>query len=159
VLVDDDLKIIQFRGHTDPYLSHPEGEANFDVLKVVRRSLVVCVRQALAEARAAGSAVRKESIPFQHDGTRGSLSIEVVPIRGATSQVSSYLILFDDARQPRRRASAEGVRVPRGARLQAERIAELERELAPATKSCRARTKSWRPPKRSCSRRTKSCRR
>src|SRR5206468_10584276 len=40
VLVDNDLKIVQFRGHTGLYLEPAPGEASHDLLKMAREGLM-----------------------------------------------------------------------------------------------------------------------
>src|SRR5205085_9349311 len=44
VIVDNDLNIVQFRGDTAPYLIPRQGNANLNLLKMLREGLLVAVR-------------------------------------------------------------------------------------------------------------------
>ena len=59
VLIDDDLRIIQFRGQTDPYLAPAPGVASFDLLKMAREGLMAELRTAVNLARDRNELVRR----------------------------------------------------------------------------------------------------
>jgi hypothetical protein len=50
VLVNEQLDILQFRGHTGPYLEAPPGESTMNLLKRPAQGLFVELRTALTEA-------------------------------------------------------------------------------------------------------------
>jgi two-component system CheB/CheR fusion protein len=51
VLVNAEWHVLEFRGHTSPYLEPPTGQANFSVLKVAREEMMLPLRAALNKAK------------------------------------------------------------------------------------------------------------
>jgi two-component system CheB/CheR fusion protein len=60
VVVNGDLQIVQFRGHTAPYIDPSPGEASFNLLRMLRESLVVPLRRAVQKAAETDMLVREE---------------------------------------------------------------------------------------------------
>ena len=50
VVVNEKLEILQFRGHTGPYLEPAPGEPQFNILKMAREGLLSPLRVALSQA-------------------------------------------------------------------------------------------------------------
>ncbi|MGG6296818.1 chemotaxis protein CheB [Leptolyngbya sp. AN02str] len=94
VLVNEQLEILQFRGDTNPYLRIPAGEPSYNVLKMVRPSLLTDLRIAIETVKQQGIAIKRQGLIFQ-ELLAGSLSLEVIPFRVSTSQERCYLILFE----------------------------------------------------------------
>jgi two-component system, chemotaxis family, CheB/CheR fusion protein len=144
VLVDADLRILQFRGSTSPYLEPPIGRASFDLLKMTREGLMLPLRAAISKAKKEGRAARQENVPVVRDGTTRAVNLEVIPLKNLREP--GFLILFEDATKAGTTAAlgVKGSRRKRssldrppdeaarslGAIASRRRIAELENELA-----------------------------
>jgi two-component system CheB/CheR fusion protein len=80
VVLDPDLSIVQFRGHTGPYQEAAPGEASLSVLKMAREGLALELRTALHQARRTGATVRASGIVLHQAGQARTVSIEVIPL-------------------------------------------------------------------------------
>jgi two-component system CheB/CheR fusion protein len=132
VVVDGNLEIVHFRGHTGPYLEAASGEPNLNVLKMSRGGLLYPLRSALKMVRRRQRSVRKEGVLVQYEGEWRPINLEVMPV--AAGQDDYYLILFepqapDPAGAIRGRTAAKRGRA-RGATPSDGRVADLRRELA-----------------------------
>jgi two-component system, chemotaxis family, CheB/CheR fusion protein len=95
VLVDNDLHIVQARGHTGPFLELPPGDASLHLLKMAREGLLFGLRGALNEARRTGTPVRKEGLRLKSSDSMITVNVEVVPLRGDSER--HFLVLFEQA--------------------------------------------------------------
>ena len=95
LVVDENLKILQFRGDSSPYLSPPPGEASLGLLRMARPEFSTELRSAIHRARKQGVAVRKEGIRVQRDGQLWDVCIQVVPVQGDPGE-RFFLILFQE---------------------------------------------------------------
>jgi two-component system, chemotaxis family, CheB/CheR fusion protein len=132
VLVDQDLQVTYFRGYTGAYLTPAPGEATLNVLKMAREGLLHGLRTAVTEAQQKGMPVRRHGLHVRQNGHTTEVSIEVLPVEGATMG-RHFLILFEpDGREGSAKVE-DRVRAPRvvkvGKREQV-RITQLEEELA-----------------------------
>jgi two-component system CheB/CheR fusion protein len=94
VLVDETHEILQFRGHTDPYLELAPGLASLNVLKMAREGLLRDLRTALATARRRRVPVRREGLRVRQGRAVLGVDLEVIPVRGPTHAIT-YLVLFE----------------------------------------------------------------
>jgi two-component system CheB/CheR fusion protein len=104
-VVNDAMKILQFRGDTGPYLRPAHGTASLDILKMVSEDLVAELRTAIHQAKKEGVPVRKERARVKHDRRVKYVNLDVVPLRPPASGERCFLVLFEDAgksAQPRR---------------------------------------------------------
>ncbi|APR86737.1 Chemotaxis protein methyltransferase CheR [Minicystis rosea] len=128
VVVNADLQIVQFRGHTGPYIEPAPGEATLNILKMARDGLVVDLRAALHKARRSAAPVRAERVPLRIDGMRREVTIDVIPLSGEPSRAARfYLVLFQETA-----AAAKERPRPKGKGKDEAHIARLERDLAAA---------------------------
>ncbi len=97
VLVDNDLKIVQFRGQTGPYLEPAPGEASLNLLKMAKEGLLYGLRTAINDARKNDMPARKEGLRVKEGGTVHEVSVEVVPLNVAEGR--HFLVLFHEAAQ------------------------------------------------------------
>ena len=95
VLVNQALTILQFRGHTGPYLEPAGGPPSFDLRRVIRPELLVQILPAIGESSKTGVSSRRD---VRLDDGR-EMSIEVIPLAGSIGG-QSFLILFDDGSRP-----------------------------------------------------------
>jgi two-component system CheB/CheR fusion protein len=133
VVVDSNLQIIQFRGHTGPYLEAAAGEPNLSVLKMARSGLLHPLRSALQNAKRRSRVVRKTGVQVQRNGDWTEIALEVVPL--TTSRGEHFLILFDQSgarrgsKSDHRRVKVERI-TDTSRRENDARVSDLRRELA-----------------------------
>ncbi len=94
VLVNDDLEIVQFYGHTGPYLDPAAGAATLRLLKLAREGLPLELRTALHQAREGNKTVIKEGIRVGSGEQARKIVIEVRPLRSDELQRRHFLVLF-----------------------------------------------------------------
>lgn len=134
VLIDADLRILQFRGPTGDYLEPPTGKASFDLLKMAREGLMLPLRATISRALKDHQTARREANPFKVNGTTRTVNIEVVPLKNIKER--RYLVLFEDPKNPghvRHADQSNGAAPPSNPvskKDESSRIAALERDLA-----------------------------
>ncbi|MGH8564728.1 MAG: PAS domain-containing protein [Gammaproteobacteria bacterium] len=124
VLIDADLKIVQFRGSTGAYLEPPAGKASFEVLKMARQGLMLPLRAAINQAKKENKAVRRENVRIEQNGK--TVNLEVIPLKNLRER--SFLIVFEEAGHLGDAADSAPLPTPRPARKESRRVADLERE-------------------------------
>jgi two-component system CheB/CheR fusion protein len=112
VLVNADLEVLQFRGHTGVYLAPAPGRASLNLLKMAREGLLVSLRSALHRVRKEGGTAREEGVRIKSNGGFREVDVVVIPVKGDTANERCYLVLFEDpaARRPaavKKRAEAQ----------------------------------------------------
>jgi len=132
VVVDANLEIVHFRGHTGPYLEAATGEPNLNVLKMARSGLLHPLRSALNTVRRKRRTVRKERVLVQRNGDWKAINLEVLPL--ATPRGEYFVVLFETPAAPpagkrARRTAVAGRKSPRGIAADTQ-VVELRRELA-----------------------------
>jgi two-component system CheB/CheR fusion protein len=149
VIVDSELRIVQFRGQTGAFLEPAPGEASLHLLKMAREGLLYGLRSALSEVRRNGGQVRKEGLRVKYNGHVRDVELEVIPL-SPTAEGRHYLVLFQDvtpgqespAARPQGAAAAAGgaagkraakAKAPSGqheAQHESKRVSRLQEELA-----------------------------
>jgi two-component system, chemotaxis family, CheB/CheR fusion protein len=130
VVVNADLEIVQFRGHTGAYLEAASGEPSLNVLKMVRGGLLHPLRSLLKTARRRRQAVRREDVLVQReDATWQAVNLEVLPL--TTSHGDYCVVLFETpVVRPGKASRRPGPRTAGRTRAAADvRLSELRREL------------------------------
>ena len=94
VVVDDDLQIVQFRGHTGLYLEPAPGTPNLDLLQMAREGLMVDLRKAIDQAKRDGVSQRRERVLVKTDGHTQEITLEVLPILIPASGKRFFVVLF-----------------------------------------------------------------
>ncbi|HEY3450931.1 MAG TPA: CheR family methyltransferase, partial [Myxococcales bacterium] len=136
VVVNDQGEILQFRGHTGPYLEHAPGQPHLTLLKMAREGLLADLQIALAQARKTHSTARRSGVRVRQDGRRTvECDVVVTPLPGPPGlRERAFIVLFEKARPaevPRQRRG-EARDEPGGAaavKAGDRRIAELEADL------------------------------
>ncbi len=97
VIVNEQLDILQFRGDTSAYLRIPAGEPSYNLLKMIRPSLLIDLRMVIEEAKQQGIAIRRKGHNLQDlsELSEGDLVVEVIPFHLSTAPERCYLILFE----------------------------------------------------------------
>jgi two-component system CheB/CheR fusion protein len=135
VVINANMQVLQFRGHTAPYLEHTPGFASLHLLKLVRNDLALPLRAILARALKQRAAVRQEiAWPKTKNQTR-KLKVEVFPFTVPPAKGPFLLVLFEELPSPEQleqQPARSGGR--RGAANQAE-MNQLRKELAATQES------------------------
>lgn len=100
VLVTDAMDIIQYRGHTSPYLEPAPGEANLNLLTMVPFRVAEVLREAIDDAKKRNVPVRREHIAHRRDQNFREIAVEVIPIKLPTTIATCYLVLFEEQSEP-----------------------------------------------------------
>ena len=139
VVVDGDLQIVQFRGHTSAYLDPTPGDASLNLLRMARESLVMPLRRVLQTAAEVRHSVKERGVLLDRDGRQEEISLEVTPLHGETPGERYWLVVFAP-QQEAARADSKAVEAKSGESPAMERPAgevdghesrslQLEREL------------------------------
>jgi two-component system, chemotaxis family, CheB/CheR fusion protein len=99
VIVDENLNILHFRGHTGPFLEPIPGEASLNLMKMAREGLQVELRAAVYAAIKGGSPVRKEGLHLRSNGGLRVVNLEVFPLRPVLALGRYFLVTFEDVTQ------------------------------------------------------------
>ncbi len=131
VLVNRDLRILQFRGQTGRYLEHTTGAANLNLQRMARGGLGVEVRNLIQEIETKKSPIESKVMSVPLDKNVEEVEISVSPFDGLPDE-PQYLVVFEEAKS---RTPAAKTAEPRRKRGKQEppnsgRIQELEEELA-----------------------------
>ena len=97
VIVNDRLEILDFRGHTGPFLEHEPGDASLDLLKMARGGIRLALRVAMQEAKKQSAPVRKEGLEVKFNDQLREVNLEVLPLKASHPGKGYFLILFEDA--------------------------------------------------------------
>jgi two-component system CheB/CheR fusion protein len=140
VLVNDRLDIVQFRGHTGPFLEPAQGAASLNVLKMAREGLLPDLRAAINDAKTSGLAVSRLGVKVRTDGALRVVNVEVIPLKpSSTDRPTCFIVLFEEitgtATPARATKSAAAEKPARGRRTTDERPLEQLRQELSATKS------------------------
>ncbi len=85
VVIDEHLRILQFRGDTASVLTHVPGVASLELLKFARPELVMPLRAAVSVAQNSGKPVREEGITLVDGDVIRRVTIDVFPFRPSAS--------------------------------------------------------------------------
>jgi len=101
VVINHQMEIVQFRGTTDLFLTHPKGKATFNILKMARPEIAFELRNAISKVIKTKHRFRKSGIEMNSDksGTAVKIiSLEIVPL-DIESNEPLLLILFTEQEQ------------------------------------------------------------
>ena len=131
VVIDDNFRIVEFRGPVGPYLAPHAGEAHLDLFHMLREDAGLLVRAAVEEARQKSMGIRLEGIQLSPGGPR-TIAVAVTPLLTAGSR-RHFLISFEDEPQPRAEteesAPVGATEDPTGLADPLAKISHLEAEL------------------------------
>ena len=94
VVINEELDVLQFRGHTGEFLEPASGEASLNLIKMARNGLQIELRNAIHKAITKNTSVRKENIHMQYNDHIKNVCIEVTPLLGPENQGRCFLVLF-----------------------------------------------------------------
>ncbi len=97
-LIDEQFRVVKFRGDVGPYLSPPPGDPHLDVLRLVHEDIVISLRAAIDESARSHAMVRRNNIQVhRRDGFR-EINLVVWPIADPIA-APHYLVLFEEVYQ------------------------------------------------------------
>ena len=137
VVINHQLEIVQFRGTTNLFLTHPNGKATLNILKWARPEIAFELRNAISKVIKTKHRFRKSGIEFKIDSAVKIISLEIVSLNIDPITIGwdepLLLIIFTEQEQ----AETDFLDPASGGRranspAKDRRIEKLERELAAA---------------------------
>lgn len=134
VVINYQWEIVQFRGVTDLFLTHPKGKATFNILKMARTELAFELRIAISKVMKTHQRLRKTGIEVKINAELKIISLEVVPL---TLEWNEPLILVIFTEQEQVEVYTQQGPEAQNSYVSSEaskdrRIIKLEQELAAA---------------------------
>ncbi len=130
VVINHQMEIVQFRGVTDLYLTHPKGKATFNILKMARPEIAFELRNSITKVIKTNNRVRKCGIEVKINSDIKLISFEIVPLKIEWNE-PLLLVLFTE--QEISEIYSEGIKGEKDhSSSQERRIKRLEEELAEA---------------------------
>ena len=133
VVVNYQMEIVQFRGTTDLFLTHPKGKATFNILKMARPEIAFELRSAIAKVIKTKHRFRKSGIEMNSGKTGTALkiiSLEIVPLEIESNEPLLLIIFTEHEQTEYFGQQAEGE--TNSSHAKDRRIKKLEQELAAA---------------------------
>ena len=81
VVINYQMEIVQFRGTTDLFLTHPKGKATFNILKMARPEIAFELRNAVSKVIKSKQSIRKTGIEMKVNSEVKIISLEIVPLK------------------------------------------------------------------------------
>lgn len=81
VVINYQMEIVQFRGTTDLFLTHPKGKATFNILKMARPEIAFELRNAISKVIKSKQSFRKTGIEMKVNSAVKIISLEIVPLK------------------------------------------------------------------------------
>jgi len=139
VVVDEELNILHFRGHTGPYLEPAPGQATLNLLKMAREGLAFDLRVLAQKVKREGRGAQVAGLQVKFNGQFKEVTIEAIPIRGASSRDRFLLVLFrEEARasgEPHGERQGRTKAVKRSRDARDREIEQLKHDLASTKKN------------------------
>ncbi|MDP1842438.1 MAG: CheR family methyltransferase, partial [Sediminibacterium sp.] len=98
VVINHQLEVLQFRGVTDIFLTHPKGRATFNILKIARPEIAFELRNTISKVIKTKRRIRKTGIELKVNNEIKIISLEVVPLKIELSE-PLLLVLFTELEQ------------------------------------------------------------
>jgi two-component system CheB/CheR fusion protein len=130
VVINHQMEIVQFRGSTELYLTHPKGKATFNILKMARPEIAFELRNSISKVIKTKHRIRKTGIEVKINSTVKVISLEIVPLTLERND-PLLLILFTEMEQ----AEVFSLQEDGGSNISSakdRRIKRLEQELSDA---------------------------
>lgn len=95
VVVNDQLEVVQTRGHTGPFLELPSGKVSMNVLKMARPGLLFELQNAIEEAKRSGEDVVRTDVVVEGNGGTKTITLHVTPFKTPVQFKPSFLVAFE----------------------------------------------------------------
>ncbi|HYN59012.1 MAG TPA: chemotaxis protein CheB [Rubrivivax sp.] len=136
VVTDLQGNILYVHGETGKFLRPAPGQPTHNVIEMAREGLQLALREVLRHACDEGRPAQSRTLSVRTEGRDQALSLGV---RSLPDPDASHRVLLISFQELAGTAAAKPTRRPRsGSTAEAQRIVELERELAYATESMKA---------------------
>ena len=147
VLVNEDLRIVQFRGQTGKYLEPAPGDASLNLLKMCREGLLHGLRTAIQNAKKKNASVRREGLRVKSNGGFTDIAVEVVPINAGGDGLH-FLILFQDtpqhaSKEPQKTVKLKGKKGKPAPAEWEQEIERLQSELVASREYLQSIIQDW----------------
>lgn len=136
VVVNDQMDIIQTKGHTGPYLELPSGKASLNLLKMARPGLLYELQNAIEEAGKNNAEAIRANVTVENNGHTKLITIRVTPFKAPMHDKNCFLVAFEPVppAEPSQTSQSQVAPLSDDERsLKDKQIAQLKQELA-ATK-------------------------
>jgi two-component system CheB/CheR fusion protein len=133
VIVNREMQIVLFRGHTSPYIDPAPGNPSFHLLRMIREDLAFKLEGMLARAIQENSSFRETDISLRLENRTRKVNLEVIPLQPVSVPDSFYLVLFE--KQPDEEHSEAVAREIQDSDSKAE---EFTKQLAEARANLRS---------------------
>jgi len=130
VVINHHMEIVQFRGTTDLFLTHPKGRATFNILKMARPEIAFELRTTISKVIKTNEGIRKTGIELKINSDIKIISIEIVPLEIDWNE-PLLLIIFTEHEQAEI-FSSQANSGKNNSIAKDRRIKKLEQELAAA---------------------------
>jgi two-component system CheB/CheR fusion protein len=130
VVINYQMEIIQFRGTTDLFLTHPKGKATFNILKMARPEIAFELRTTISKVIKTKHRIRKSGIELKINSAVRIISLEIVPLKIEWNE-PLLLVLFTEQEQKETYSHQAGSG-KHNSLAKDRRIKKLEQELAAA---------------------------
>ena len=110
VIVNQDLQVLHFHGHTSLYLTPTPGEASLNLLRLAHESLIYPLRNLLDRALEARAPVERTAVQVEQGGETRELVLRVIPL---SERTAGFLVIFE----PASKADETAVATPEAAPL------------------------------------------
>jgi len=97
IIVNENLQIIHFRGDTSQYLAPAAGTASLNILKMVKRELLVDLRAAFHQVKRHNISARKD-IALQIGNRTVRVCLDVIPLASIDTPERHFLVLIEETR-------------------------------------------------------------
>jgi len=97
VVINEQMQILQFRGHTGRFLEPAPGEASFNILNMARDGLQQTLRSLILKSMKDHISVRNEKTHYKYDSKIEYVDIEINPIQHPTQREYCYLVVFSES--------------------------------------------------------------
>ena len=96
VLIDSDMEVVQFRGHTGRYLESAAGKPSLNLFKLAPKGLFQPLHTAIYKARGTKHTVKIEAEDIKYNGRRMRINVTVIPVKSGPLKEEFFLVLFDE---------------------------------------------------------------
>ena len=130
VVINHQMEIVQFRGTTELFLTHPQGNATLNILKMARPELAFELRNSISKVIKTKRHLRKSGVELKINSVVKIVSLDIAPLK-IESDEPLLLIIFTEHEQTENFLhQAEGGKNISTAKDR--RIKKLEQEIAVA---------------------------
>jgi len=129
VIINSDMEIVQFRGHTSLFLEPSPGKASLNLLKMAKEGIMMELRSAVQKAKEEGATVRRDGIRILSNNRYVTLDMEVLPLKMG----GCLLITFEEATSKVPTGTREKkVQLPNGEVQGKRQVVQLQQEISSA---------------------------